>query len=110
MDLSRRRFGAVSSLLGLEYEEIADLAVHQVFLLEISARDFGGNEEVGGASAVEVEGVGDVPMGRRAGVEGLAELGQGAGGGDADPPAMPAVVEEDGAHGRLGGFKSADGL
>ncbi len=61
-DLSRNRLGAVLSLFGFQNKEIADLAVHQVLFMKIPAGDFGGDKEIGGASAIEVEGVEDVPI------------------------------------------------
>ena len=54
--------------------------------------------------------MGDFPAGGGLGGECAAEIGKAAWGGDAYPPAMSAIVEEDGSHGGFAWIETGDGL
>lgn len=54
--------------------------------------------------------MGYLPASWGMGIERLAEVGQAAWGGNADPPTISAIVEKDGAHGDFALIEAGDGV
>ena len=97
-----------ATLATFQNQEIPHRPIQEAPAVDRAAGNGGGDKKVSGAPSIEIQGVLSLPWSRRAGCEGGAEGGEGAGRCFPYPPARAAVGEEDGAQGGLAVVQFAD--
>lgn len=91
-----------------KHEEISHRSIPRSAPSERTTGDLGGNPEIGGSSAIEIERLARFPASDRVVADGISQSRQGAWRAAADPPARPSIPENEGAGAGFCAFETAD--